>query len=107
MLAFVKILDIMAREKKSLADLAKPFIARFQSGELNYTVADKNAALDKMREIFADGDQSCLDGLTVKYSDWWFNVRPSNTEPLLRVNIEAETESLLEQARDKIEVILL
>ena len=106
MFAFVKVLDIMAREQKSLTDLTKPFMARFQSGELNYTVADKDAALDKMREIFADGDQSKLDGLTVKYSDWWFNVRPSNTEPLLRVNIEAETESLLEQARDKIEVIL-
>ena len=106
MFAFVKILDIMAREKKSLADLAKPFMARFQSGELNYTVADKDAALVKMREIFADGDQSKLDGLTVKYADWWFNVRPSNTESLLRVNIEAETEDLLKQAREKIEAIL-
>ena len=59
-----------------------------------------------LKDKYSDAGISDLDGLLFTYPDWWFNVRPSNTEPLLRVNIEAETESLLEQARDKIEVIL-
>ena len=106
MYAFVKVMDIMARSGKSLVDLAKPFLSRFQSGELDFKVADKETAILKLENIFADGKISKPDGLTVEYENWWFNVRPSNTEPLLRVNIEAETEDLLEQARDKIEVIL-
>ena len=79
---------------------------RFQSGELNFTVADKAGAIKKIKEVLADAEQSELDGLSVKYADWWCNVRPSNTEPFLRVNIEADTEKILADARKKIEELI-
>ena len=103
MYAFVKIMDIMAKSGKSLVDLTKPFLARFQSGELDFKVADKESAISKLENIFVDGKISKPDGLTVEYSDWWFNVRPSNTEPLLRVNIEADSKDILSEAKEKIE----
>lgn len=106
MYAFVKVMDIMAKSDKSLVYLTKPFLARFQSGELDFKVADKETAILKLENIFADGKISKLDGLTVEYKDWWFNVRPSNTEPLLRVNIEAETAEKLSETKESIEKIL-
>ena len=106
--AFTRVLDILAREKEPLDELAAPYRARFQSGELNYKVADTQEALVALKSAFADAEKfSEIDGPSIFYKDWWFNIRPSNTEPLLRVNIEAETESLLKQAREKIEAILL
>ncbi|MEK7493839.1 MAG: phosphomannomutase/phosphoglucomutase, partial [Patescibacteria group bacterium] len=82
------------------------YCVRAQSGELNFTVADKALAITKIKEAFADARQSELDGLTVAYPDWWCNVRPSNTEPFLRVNIEADTQEALNIARKKIESII-
>jgi phosphomannomutase len=60
-------------------------------------VKDQDEAIERIARAYADGRQDRLDGLTVEYEDWWFNVRPSNTEPLLRLNVEAKTESLLEE----------
>ncbi len=59
------------------------------SGEINSTVEDKGAAIERVAAAHTGGKQDRLDGLTVEYGDWWFNVRPSNTEPLLRLNLEA------------------
>lgn len=106
MYAFVKVMDIMAKSGKSLSDLTKQFLARFQSGELDYKVADKKAMITKLKDVFSDGAILELDRLTVEYPDWWFNVRPSNTEPFLRVNIEADTPKLLTEAKQKIENII-
>jgi phosphomannomutase len=72
------------------------------TGEINFRVADKEAVLRAIAEAFRDGRQDTLDGITVEYDDWWFNVRPSNTEPLLRLNLEARTPERLEQARDRL-----
>ena len=60
-----------------------------QSGEINYRVADKEALFEKLEEEFKDGEVDRLDGVTVQFDDWWFNVRASNTEPLVRLNLEA------------------
>src|SRR5213078_2696975 len=68
---------------------------RADSGEINSPVDDPLARIERIGVELADGRQDRLDGLTVEYPDWWCNVRPSNTEPLLRLNVEATTEELL------------
>lgn len=68
-----------------------------QSGELNFEVADKAGIIKKLEQKYADGKISRLDGLKVDYADWWFNVRPSNTEALLRLNLEASDEAAMKQ----------
>ncbi len=106
MFALTRILDIITREKKSLADLVKPYLKRFQSGELNYTVKDKQMVMNALEKAFPDASISRLDGLSAHFLNWWFNVRPSNTEPYLRLNIEANTKELLKQAREKVEEVI-
>lgn len=102
----MEVFDICARTGKTIEELTASFCVRHQSGELNFTVADKSAAIKKIKEAFADAELSELDGLSVKYGDWWCNVRPSNTEPYLRVNIEADTLEALTEVRKKIESII-
>jgi len=72
------------------------------SGEINSRVADVGRALARIEERYADGRVSRLDGVSVDYDDWHFNVRPSNTEPLLRLNLEAGTRSAMERRRDEV-----
>jgi len=102
----VTVLHIIEHEKKSLSELAKPYIKRFQSGELSFRVEEMQKAIKKLEKEFSDGKQSKLDGLSVYYDNWWFNIRLSNTEPLLRVNIEADTQELLANAKGHIEKII-
>jgi len=78
-----------------LSDVLAPFRKYFDSGELNSPVDDPKARIERIAGALADGRQDRLDGLTVEYPDWWCNVRPSNTEPLLRLNVEATTAELL------------
>ncbi len=104
---FMRVLDIMAREGKSLVELTEPFVKRFQSGEMNYKVADVVSALDRLEKALSEGRIARIDGLSVYFPDWWCNIRPSNTEPFLRVNIEADTREKLEEVRTKIEMVIL
>jgi phosphomannomutase len=62
--------------------------------------------MQAVAERFKDGEQDHLDGLTVNYKDWWFNVRPSNTEPLLRLNVEGDTRALMEKGRDEVLAVI-
>jgi phosphomannomutase len=90
----------------ALSELLAPFRRYAASGEINSQVADQRAKIAELAERFADGRQDRLDGLTVEFEDWWFNVRASNTEPLLRLNVEARTESLLtEKTAEVLDVI--
>mgnify|MGYP001568108401 CR=1 FL=1 len=98
----MRVLAVLERTGKSIKELTQPYCVRAQSGELNFTVADKASAIVKLKTAFMDGKQEELDGLTIIYPTWWCNVRPSNTEPFLRVNIEAETAEKLEEIREKI-----
>ena len=72
-----------------LSELRKPFERYAASGEINTKVNDPRAVIEAVAGHFTDADQDRLDGLTVDLGDWWFNLRPSNTEPLLRLNLEA------------------
>ena len=75
----------------------------FQSGEINSEVADKDAKLKEIEEKYKHADKILhLDGVSFYFKDWWFNVRPSNTEPLLRLNLEADTKELMEEKRDEV-----
>ncbi len=102
----MRVLAVLEKTGKSIKELTRPYCVRAQSGELNFTVADKASAIAKLKAAFADGTQSEADGLTIVYPDWWCNVRPSNTEPFLRVNIEAETPEVLAGLKGEIEKII-
>lgn len=78
-----------------LSELLAPFRRYVASGEINSRVTDQRAKLEELAARFSGGRADRLDGLTVEFQDWWFNARPSNTEPLLRLNVEARTEDLL------------
>jgi phosphomannomutase len=91
LIATVLVLDEVSRADQELSIVRKPFERYSQSGEINTQVADAGAVMTSISGHFASWPQDRLDGLTVDCGTWWFNVRPSNTEPLLRLNLEAET----------------
>ena len=83
-------LELLSVDGRSLAELMAEFRSRyFISGEINSEVADPEAKIEVIAERYSDGEQNRLDGISVDYPDWHFNVRPSNTEPLLRLNLES------------------
>jgi phosphomannomutase len=100
---FLLMLELISRRGRRLSELLAPFRERFFiTGELNTPVADVSAKLRELEERYADGRISHLDGVSVDYDDWHFNVRPSNTEPLLRLNLEATSQALMEEKRDEV-----
>jgi phosphomannomutase len=102
LLAALCVLETISAERKPLSELLAPLKRYAASGEINTRVSDPKAVVERVAAAFADGEQDRLDGLTVSYADWWFNVRPSNTEPLLRLNVEANDEALLARRRDEV-----
>ena len=80
-----------------MSQLIKPLLRYYSSGEINFEVEDKDAAIRKLAERYKDAQIDYLDGITIDYPDWWCNVRKSNTEPLLRLNLEANTAELLKK----------
>ncbi len=99
------VLELVSQAGRSLSDLVAEFRERYHiSGEINSTVDDVPGALARLRERYADGRQFEMDGLSVEFDDWHFNVRPSNTEPLLRLNLES-TVSVADMERRRDEVL--
>ncbi len=96
LLAVIEILNLLWATGKPLSELVRPLARYAKSPETNFEVADKRATMEELARIYADGQIDWLDGITVDYPDWWFNVRPSNTEPLLRLVCEAQNPELLE-----------
>ena len=99
LIAALMVLEALSRHPRGLSDLASDLARYAASGELNTTVADAPAVIERVAAAFPDALQDRLDGLTVDLGDWWFNLRPSNTEPLLRLNLEAPTP---EDVREKV-----
>ncbi len=96
-IAAVLVLEQLARAGEPLSKVLEPFRRYRASGEINSRVDDPTAKLEELAAAYADGAPDRTDGLTVEFDDWWFNARPSNTEPLLRLNVEARTEELLKE----------
>ena len=95
LIAAVVAMGELSSAGEPLSHVLAPFRKYFDSGEINSRVDDPKAKVEHIATALVDGRQDRLDGLTVEYPDWWFNVRPSNTEPLLRLNVEATTAELL------------
>lgn len=93
----VKFLQELSESGMSLSEYIKPLQRYFHSGEINYQIQDKDQVFARLKDKYSDAQISDLDGLTFTYSDWWFNVRGSNTEPLLRLNLEAKTKEIMQQ----------
>jgi phosphomannomutase len=89
LIAAVIVLEQLSRAEIPLSELRQPFERYAASGEINTRVADPAAVIERVAAEYAGAQQDRLDGLTVDLGDWWFNLRPSNTEPLLRLNLEA------------------
>ncbi|MBU3896186.1 phosphomannomutase/phosphoglucomutase [Patescibacteria group bacterium] len=104
-MAFLVLLNVLSGKKAS--ELAKEMTPYAKGAEINFTVKDKEAVMQKVKEKYADGKIDYLDGITIQYEKWWFNLRPSNTEPLLRLTIEAEESNLLEEQKAKLVSFIL
>lgn len=96
-IAALTVIELLSRDGKSVSEALKPLDHYVRSGEINSEVSDPQAVLRQLESHFAGGETDLLDGLTVNYPDWWFNVRSSNTQPLLRLNIEAKNPDLLKE----------
>jgi phosphomannomutase len=105
---FLLMLELVSRKAQKLSEILRPYRERFFiTGELNTPVPDVEMKLRELEQHFASvGEISHLDGISVDADDWHFNVRPSNTEPLLRLNLEARSEELMEEKRDEVLAVI-
>lgn len=95
-------MNLITQKNKKLSELVKPLARYYQSEEINMKVKDKEATLVKVKENFADGKSYEIDGVYVEYEDWWFSLRKSNTEDLVRLRVEASSKKQLEKKIKKI-----
>ena len=99
----LKILEELSESGLTLSNLINPYKRYFHTGEINSEVDDKQGKIKELGDIFKDAKNiNYLDGITIEYDDFWFNVRPSNTEPLLRLNLEANSREKMQEMRDKV-----
>jgi phosphomannomutase len=106
-MAILSLANIVSRSDKPLSALVAPLRKYFASGEINTHVSrDPKIILDEIRAKYNDGRMFELDGVSVEYADWWFNVRCSNTEPLVRLNLEAKTEAVMVAKREELLAII-
>jgi phosphomannomutase len=101
MIAFLQCLELFSEAGKPVSEVIAPIDVRFRSGEINRGVGDPSMKLREIEAHYSEAQIDHLDGVTISYPDWWMNVRPSNTEPLLRLNVEGDTKALMEQHRDE------
>jgi phosphomannomutase len=104
LIAMLAVLSLLSKDDKPLSDVVEPLDNRFRSGEVNLKVEDKPAAITRVKSHFTEQGAATdeYDGLTVEFPDRWLNIRASNTEPLLRVNVEGDTEEAMTALRDEV-----
>ena len=102
LIAFLVCLELLSVENRPLHEMIKEIDPYVRSGEINSRVTSIPEKIQQVAKAFADGEQDTIDGLTVQYDDFWFNLRPSNTEPLLRLNIEATSDKMLKEKTDRL-----
>ena len=101
-LAMIKLANLICKKNRKVSELVAPLRKYYASGEINSKVEDVAPILETIRKNYADGNMFELDGISVEYKDWWFNIRCSNTEPLLRLIVEAEKKEDMERRRDEL-----
>ena len=106
LVATIKLLNILSATSEPLSAVAASLQKYFHTGEINFKIDDKAAALKAIEETFSDGQQDFLDGVSVTYPTWWVNVRPSNTEPLIRLTLEGDTPELRDEKLAAVEKVL-
>jgi phosphomannomutase len=103
MIITLKLLEDISLENKKFSEILKPLKRYYHSGEINSEVDDKEGKMKELAEKYKDAKNiSWLDGVTIEYDDFWFNVRPSNTESLLRLNLEAKSKEIMKQKKDEV-----
>jgi phosphomannomutase len=106
LIAALLVLEALSVSDEPLSRMLEPFQRYSTSGEINSEVVDQQGAIERLAEVYSAGDLDRTDGLTVEFEDWWFNVRASNTEPLLRLNLEARTDELMVAKRDEVLAVI-
>lgn len=106
LLAMIEILNILWHSGKPMSEVVRPLDRYAKSPEINFVVEDKQGRIEALAARYADGEIDYLDGITVQYPDWWFNVRPSNTEPYLRLVLEAGTRGELDRRTGELVALL-
>ena len=99
-LAMLRLVELLVKENKPLSQLVAPMRTYANSGEVNIEVQSEDRKvqiIEQLKNRYSDGKQNFLDGITVEYPDWWFNVRFSNTEPIVRIVVEADTQELMKE----------
>ncbi len=105
-LAVVEVLNLVRRSQRPMSEITAPLLRYAKSPEINFEVEDKQAKIDELAETYADAEIDYLDGITIQYEDWWCNVRPSNTEPYLRLVLEAKDAGELARRQSELIEIL-
>jgi phosphomannomutase len=106
LLAVVEMLNLRWHKGAPMSQIVAPLLRYAKSPEINFEVEDKQGKINLLASRYSDGAIDWLDGITVQYGDWWFNVRPSNTEPFLRLVLEAKTPTQLAEKRAELESVL-
>lgn len=101
-LSFLILLQLISERGEKVSQMITKLSPYTKAKEINFEIENKDEVLNEIKKQYSDGKQDYLDGLTVEYDDWWFNLRPSQTEPLLRLTIEAKTKELLEKEKKKL-----
>jgi phosphomannomutase len=102
MLTMIHVLNFLSLKGQPLSDLIRPLKKYYSTGEVNLRVKDKEAVFALLESAYKDARKDHLDGLTVEYDSWWFNLRASNTEPLVRLNLEANESSIMEEKKGEV-----
>ena len=101
------ILEEMKKSGKKLSQLIEPFKKYYHSGEINFKVDNKEEIIEKVKEKYINGKLSTIDGVRIDFDDWWFSIRASNTEPILRLIIEGKTKEIMEEKLKEIQNLIL
>jgi len=97
------VMEMVSKKGKKLSELVEPLFNKyFISGEINTTVSNAKMVLEKIKEKYNEAQISEIDGVSIEYADWRANIRPSNTEPLFRLNVEAKSQELLDLKKREI-----
>jgi phosphomannomutase len=101
-ITFLILLEIISKSKKRVSEMTTSLSPYAKSPQINFKVKRKKIILEEIKKRYSNGKQDFLDGVTIEYEDWWFNLRPSQTEPILRLTLEAKNEKLLEKKKKEL-----